>query len=255
MLHSTHPQFASRPFWRFRVHIGTTLHCRSSRFATQLTLASSAAPTSVPATTLTQSPRSDASAPTDSFSQFLFANNDLLANVSPSHLGADLALTSLVAPTQSPAPGTPTINNFDTTHDWENLRYLDQLDSTPPLAKHSMEVLLRVLKTWPKMLAKEFQPPPLLHSSQMYQILTSQSQNQRIQQADSASPVNPVPQPLANCFTIAKMWAGQCEGASGIVTETVTKEMQSLFEKVCPYPLWCTEEAPVASATYCVSHC
>ncbi|KAF2808058.1 uncharacterized protein BDZ99DRAFT_391543 [Mytilinidion resinicola] len=163
-------------------------------------------------------------AQTDSFSQFLFSHNDPFPNVSSSSLGADLALTSFADQSCSPATNTPEINNFG--NDWTNLPFLEQLDSTPPLARHSMEVLLRVMKTWPKMLAKEFQPPPLLHTSQMYHILTNQ--NPRILPEQSA---HPVPQPLANCFTISKMWAGQCEGASGIVTETVTKEMESLFEK------------------------
>jgi hypothetical protein len=146
--------------------------------------------------------------------------------VSSSHLGADLSLTSLIDPPQSPA-STPDITNFGASNDWGTLPYFEQLDSTPPLAKHSMEVLLRVMKTWPKILAKEFQPPPLLHTSQMNHILTSQ--NPRVLQVE---PAQPVPQPLANCFTLAKMWAGQCEGASGIVTEAVTKEMHSLFDKV-----------------------
>ncbi|KAF2495607.1 hypothetical protein BU16DRAFT_510534 [Lophium mytilinum] len=181
-------------------------------------------PTSTPAPTLTNASQTEGNTQTDSFSRFLFSNNEPFPNASSSSLGADLALTSFADPSHSPAPNTPEINHFG--NDWTNLPFLEQLDSTPPLARHSMEVLLRVMKTWPKMLAKEFQPPPLLHTSQMYHILTNQ--NPRVLPEQST---HPVPQPLANCFTISKMWAGQCQGASDIVTETVTKEMQSLFEK------------------------
>ncbi|KAF2195796.1 hypothetical protein K469DRAFT_544822 [Zopfia rhizophila CBS 207.26] len=82
--------------------------------------------------------------------------------------------------------------------------------STPPLVKHSMETLLRVMKTWPRMLAKEIQSPPMIHFSH----------------ADPST----VLQPMANCITIAKMWVGQSDASTEIVRQAVIQEMRALFE-------------------------
>lgn len=90
-------------------------------------------------------------------------------------------------------------------------------ESTPPLVRHSMETLLRVIKTWPKMLAKEFQVPPMLHYSHTQH--------------------NTMLQPMANCVTISKMWACQSEGATEIVRQTIIQGMRSLFERVSAHIL------------------
>jgi hypothetical protein len=58
------------------------------------------------------------------------------------------------------------------------------LDSA--LLNHSMEFIFRVLRSWPRMLAEEFQTPPLIHHTHI---------------ADSKR----LPTPLANCFTLVKM--------------------------------------------------
>lgn len=84
--------------------------------------------------------------------------------------------------------------------------------TTPPLVKHSMENLLRVMKTWPSMLAKGLQPPPMLHSTH-------------------TSPEN-LQKPMVNCVALARMWAGQGEGASECVRRAVLQEMRFLFETV-----------------------
>jgi hypothetical protein len=84
--------------------------------------------------------------------------------------------------------------------------------STPLLVQHSMETLLKVIKTWPKMLAKGFQVPPMLHVSHTHH--------------------DTMLQPMANCVTISKMWAGQSDGASEIVRQTIIQEMRSLFQRV-----------------------
>ena len=93
------------------------------------------------------------------------------------------------------------------------LPLLPPADTTPPLVRHSMEVLLRVLRTWPRILAKEFELPPMIHTSQIS--------------------CGTIPQPLANCFALCKMWAGQYDGASEIVKDTVLKEMKFIFDRVC----------------------
>ena len=127
---------------------------------------------------------------------------------------------SLPAPTQfdvEPAltsSGTSPGSGDFTSDDWL-LWNPGPSHTTPPLVRHSMETLLRVMKTWPKMLAKGFQTPPMLHFT------------------------NTLPdtmlQPMANCVTVAKMWAGQSDGATEIVRQTVIQEMRSLFEQVSEY--------------------
>ncbi|KAJ5205289.1 hypothetical protein N7472_001737 [Penicillium cf. griseofulvum] len=80
------------------------------------------------------------------------------------------------------------------------------------LANHSMELIFRVFRTWPKMLAEEFQLPPLFHSIQI-------------------TPNKRLPSPLAKCTTLTKMWHGQCEGAEDMVRETILKELDSIVDK------------------------
>lgn len=81
------------------------------------------------------------------------------------------------------------------------------------LANHSMELIFRVLRTWPEMLAEEFQLPPLFHSTQI-------------------APNKILPSPLANCITLTKMWHGQCEGAEEMVRKTILKELDSIIDQV-----------------------
>jgi len=82
----------------------------------------------------------------------------------------------------------------------------------PPLAKHSMEFIFRVLRTWPGIMASDIQLPPIIHISQI---------------SNSSLPL-----PLANCFTLAKMWDGQRPGAEDLVRHTAVNEMTSLFLEV-----------------------
>ncbi|KAJ5339384.1 hypothetical protein N7452_006112 [Penicillium brevicompactum] len=80
------------------------------------------------------------------------------------------------------------------------------------LANHSMEFIFRVLRSWPRMLAEEFQTPPLFHPSQV-------------------GPNIKLPAPLANCVTLAKMWHGHCPGAEEIVRTTIMRELDSIVEQ------------------------
>lgn len=89
-------------------------------------------------------------------------------------------------------------------------------DSTSiALANHSMELILRVFRTWPQMLADGFQIPPIFHSTH----LPSQMK---------------LPQPLATCITLVKMWHGQCPGAEGIVRVTIRQELDLIIDRVSP---------------------
>ena len=83
---------------------------------------------------------------------------------------------------------------------------------TPPLAKHSMEFIFRVLRTWPGIMASDIQLPPIIHISQISNGF--------------------LPLPLANRFTLAKMWDGQRPGAENLVHNTAVNEMTSLFLEV-----------------------
>jgi hypothetical protein len=85
------------------------------------------------------------------------------------------------------------------------------LDSA--LLHHSMEFIFRVLRSWPRMLAEEFQTPPLIHHTQI---------------ADSKR----LPKPLANCFTLVKMWHGRCQGSDEMVHRLIENEVNTLLTKV-----------------------
>lgn len=81
------------------------------------------------------------------------------------------------------------------------------------LANHSMELIFRIFRTWPQMLADGFQIPPIFHSTH----LASQTK---------------LPQSLATCITLAKMWHGHCPGAEEVVRVTIRKELDLVIDKV-----------------------
>ncbi|KAG0649493.1 Ergochrome cluster transcriptional regulator [Hyphodiscus hymeniophilus] len=119
---------------------------------------------------------------------------------------------------------TPTTTAGDTppnpvlSNDWM-IPFLSEpslCDTTPLLAKHSMKTLLRLFRTWPRMIVKGFQLPPIFHPSM-------------------ATSENALTQPLSNCFAIVRMWDGQSDGASGIVMETVLKETKIIFTNIQTY--------------------
>lgn len=89
------------------------------------------------------------------------------------------------------------------------------------LTRNSMELIFRVMRTWPRMIAEEFQYPPIFHFSQVEEKGQEGSSSMRL------------PPPLAKCFTLAKMWHGCCEGAEDIVRSTILKEVAYLLEQVC----------------------
>ncbi|OAT05839.1 regulatory subunit for Cdc7p protein kinase [Blastomyces gilchristii SLH14081] len=86
--------------------------------------------------------------------------------------------------------------------------------STPPpayalgLTRHTMQTLFRIAQTWPRMMAKGTQLPPIIHPKQV---------------SDGI-----IPEPLTNCFALVKMWHGQPHGGASIVQQTVRREMQTI---------------------------
>jgi hypothetical protein len=87
----------------------------------------------------------------------------------------------------------------------------EEVTNSAALAHHSMELIFRVLRTWPQMLAEEFQLPPIFHSTHI-------------------TPNEVMPAPLANCITLAKMWHGQCAGAEEMVRKTILRELDSIVD-------------------------
>lgn len=81
------------------------------------------------------------------------------------------------------------------------------------LANHSMELIFRVCCTWPQMLAEGFQLPPIFHTAHFGQ-------------------ENILPQPLATCTTLVKMWHGQRIGAEEIVRKTIVSELNHILDQV-----------------------
>ena len=84
----------------------------------------------------------------------------------------------------------------------------------PPSIIH---LISRVLKTYPAMLLRKEGLPPFVHPSQI---------------ASSATPV-----PLANCFSLVRLWNGQVSGSEAIVRDTIRREMERLYQEVRSAPL------------------
>lgn len=89
--------------------------------------------------------------------------------------------------------------------------------NTDPVARHTMHFVIRVLKSWPRMMGSHLtsQLPPMIH---------------RLQLADG------IPIPLANCCTLAKMWMMHSEGSRELVQRTVHNEVRRLLRDVSRDP-------------------
>jgi hypothetical protein len=86
------------------------------------------------------------------------------------------------------------------------------------VVKHTMHFVIRVLKSWPRLMAAHdtAQLPPIIH---------------RLQLSDG------IPTPLANCYTLVKMWAGHADGSRSLVRNTILQEVRRLLDEVCVWPL------------------
>lgn len=84
----------------------------------------------------------------------------------------------------------------------------------PPPPKQTVHFVIRVLKSWPRIMAMHQTDglPPIIHKIQFE---------------------HGTPRPLANCFTLAKMWAGHADGSGDLVMHTVLKELRRLIDEVC----------------------
>lgn len=75
-----------------------------------------------------------------------------------------------------------------------------------------VRTIFRVLRSWPRMLAKGFQLPPIIHLLQFKE---------------------GTPRPLANCIALCKIWSGQCDASVGPgIGGAVTEELEIILNKV-----------------------
>jgi hypothetical protein len=80
---------------------------------------------------------------------------------------------------------------------------------------HTANFVIRVLKSWARLVATHqvFKLPPFIH---------------RLQLSEDGS----IPAPLANCFTLVKMWSEHTQGSMDLVESTVLLEIQRLLREV-----------------------
>ncbi|KAH8886336.1 hypothetical protein GQ53DRAFT_827992 [Thozetella sp. PMI_491] len=84
------------------------------------------------------------------------------------------------------------------------------------VARHTMHFVVRVLQSWPRMMATHDTRhlPPIIH---------------RLQLAKG------MPGPLANCYTLAKMWIGHTPGSRDLVQRTIQDEVRRLLREYSSY--------------------
>ncbi|KAK8043349.1 hypothetical protein PG993_005779 [Apiospora rasikravindrae] len=90
--------------------------------------------------------------------------------------------------------------------------------STDVLVRHTVHFVIRVLRSWPRLLAATHhtaQLPPIIHN---------------VQVVDGS-----LPKPLAHCYTLAKIWDGEVGGSGELVQRTVLDEVQRLFREFTSY--------------------
>ena len=82
--------------------------------------------------------------------------------------------------------------------------------------KSAVQLYGQILETYPRMMSHKDQLPPIIHPWQVSE--------------------KPIPLPLANCFSLVRMWEDRVDGAEKLTEETVGREMERLFDEVCPTP-------------------
>ncbi|KAI0875725.1 hypothetical protein GGS24DRAFT_275244 [Hypoxylon argillaceum] len=94
----------------------------------------------------------------------------------------------------------------------------------PCLVEHSVQTLFRALRSWPRMLAKGIQLPPIIHLTQFY----------HDSGGDNGGDVE-IPKHIARCITLCKMWVGQAEDSGQIVQDATRGELGSILAKYHTY--------------------
>ncbi|KAI1132855.1 hypothetical protein F5Y10DRAFT_170911 [Nemania abortiva] len=94
----------------------------------------------------------------------------------------------------------------------------------PGLVEHSVQTLFRAFRSWPRMLAKGIQLPPIIHLSQFYH-----------DSGKEGSGHVGCPKHIARCVTLCKLWVGQAEDSGQIVQSAVRGELESILSKYHTY--------------------
>lgn len=81
------------------------------------------------------------------------------------------------------------------------------------LPPHTVQFLSGVFRSYPRKLLRSGCFPPFVHPLQMVE--------------------GELPQALANCISLVRMWVGREQGSDVMVVETVRSEMERLFDEVC----------------------
>jgi hypothetical protein len=134
-----------------------------------------------------------------------------------------MSMTDATIPDELPDPqevysrrnGASSISNsssIDQRQGFSSDYYYPNPAIIPPVPRHSMDHLFRVLGTWPSMIARGIQLPPIFHPFQMLQ--------------------DPLPQPLLRCFALVKTWYEQNESSSRLIGAAVRAEIKLIFDTV-----------------------
>ncbi|KAI1358236.1 hypothetical protein F5Y08DRAFT_322319 [Xylaria arbuscula] len=91
------------------------------------------------------------------------------------------------------------------------------------LVEHSAQSIFRFFRTWPRMLAKGIQLPPIIHPLQFC-----------LHDSEVDGGVK-MPKLIGRCVTLCKMWVGQAEDSSPVVESAVRGEIESILSKYHTY--------------------
>ncbi|KAI1118398.1 hypothetical protein F5Y14DRAFT_447271 [Nemania sp. NC0429] len=89
---------------------------------------------------------------------------------------------------------------------------------------HRAQIIFRAFRSWPRMMAKGIQVPPIIHLSQFY-----------YDGGKEHGCVLEIPKHIARCITLCKMWVGQAEESGQIVQDAVRGEVESILTKYRSY--------------------
>ncbi|KAI0483591.1 hypothetical protein F4859DRAFT_404562 [Xylaria cf. heliscus] len=96
----------------------------------------------------------------------------------------------------------------------------------PALVEHSVQTLFRAFRSWPRMLAKGIQLPPIIH---FFQFCCDGKRD-----LDSTGDTG-MPKHISRCVTLCKMWVGQAEDSGQIVQGAVRGETENILAKYRTY--------------------
>lgn len=94
----------------------------------------------------------------------------------------------------------------------------------PRLVEHSADTLFRAFRSWPRMLAKGIQLPPIIH---LFQLCCDGKKDISKEVA--------MPNHIARCITLCKMWVGQAGGSGQIVQDAIRGEAECILAKYHTY--------------------